>query len=213
MSMNVSFFPNPDYEAKMYADKNGISLDKAKSELKTKYGDPDTSVFAGGGSDTFTPSSKIPSAHTIEADNEVQNYASHNNVTLSEAREALRNLFGNPDGYDGADGNTSTGSSSGSDSHPVATDADNTVQEYASHNGVSTDAAREALRNIFGDPVGYEGADSSSSGGSSSSSSTDNNPFAHIVEADNEVLTYARMHNCSLDEARAALMGIFGNPQ
>ena len=217
MSMKVSF-SNPDIYAQKYASQNGISVDKAKSELKSKYGDPDkNSVFSAQQSDSFTSTTKTPSANAVDADNQAWNYAEHYGVSLSEARDALRNQFGDPTGYDdsaSASSNNPFASASGSsNSHPVATDADNQVQNYADHYGVSTAEAREALRNQFGDPTGYEGADRTSSGSSSRTSSSDNNPFARTVEADNEVLTYARMHNCSLDEARAALMGIFGNPQ
>ena len=207
MSMNISF--NPDIYARQYASQNGISFDEAKTVLKSKYGDPDKnqSVFSiGGGSDSFTSTTKGPTAEAIDADNQVQNYADHYNVSLSEAREALRNQFGDPTNYNGS--SSSGSSSSGNNPFSVAADADNNVLEYAAHNNVSRSEAREALRNQFGDPEGYEGADRRTS-----SSSSDNNPFARTVEADNEVVEYARVHNCSYDEARAALMGIFGNPQ
>lgn len=204
MSMNISF--NPDIYARKYASQNGISFDEAKTVLKSKYGDPDkNSVFSiGGGSDSFTSTTKKPTANAIDADNQVQNYADHYNVSLSEARNALRNQFGDPVGYE-----DSSSGSNNNNPFSVAANADNEVQNYADHNNVSLSEARDALRNQWGDPVGYEGAD----GRTSSSSSSNNNPFARTVEADNEVVEYARVHNCSYDEARAALMGIFGNPQ
>ena len=31
---------NPDEYAKIYAEQNGISVEEAKAELKSKYGDP-----------------------------------------------------------------------------------------------------------------------------------------------------------------------------
>ena len=39
-SQNQQIRQNPDEYAKIYAEQNGISVDEAKAELKSKYGDP-----------------------------------------------------------------------------------------------------------------------------------------------------------------------------
>ncbi len=266
--MQITSFQDPNTYAQLYANQNGISLEEAKSQLKAKYGDPsqeNSSIFSNSDSDTFSSSAAATSISDIlnnnnqdvtadevianlvdffqgliqnlfngnndeeeteeetengtenksttdtnttntnsvaqNADDEVVNYANYWGVSYDEAREALRNMFGDPEGYEGADSNTNPFASSGS----VAQNADDEVANYADHWGVSYDEAREALRNMFGDPEGYEGADQTNT-------TTTSGPSSVAQNSDDEVANYAAHWGVSYEEAREALRNMFGDP-
>ena len=81
-SNSASNQQNPqDAYAQKYADEHGMTLDEAKEELKSTYGDPqapDTQEFQLTGDP--------------EAD--AKNYADLKGISLDEAKEELQNLYG-----------------------------------------------------------------------------------------------------------------------
>jgi len=173
MSVTFNTF-DPNVYAQQYAAQNNMSLADAKAELKAKHGDPQAptgeSVFANMQSysvdendfnlDDFEFTADGPSAKTKEADDEVLRYAAEHNCSRAEAREALKNKFGNPEGYDNTDTTTSSSkkSSSGNQASDKTKEADDEVLRYAAEHNCSRAEAREALKNIFGNPSGYDNA-------------------------------------------------------
>ena len=171
MSVSFNIF-DPNVYAQQYATKNNMSLADAKAALKAKHGAPKAqtseSIFASWQTssisesdfniDDFEFTEDKASSKTKEADDEVLRYAAKHNCSKAEARKALKNKFGNPEGYD----NTSTGSSSSkkSSSDKKASsktkEADDEVTRYANKHNCSKAEAREALKNIFGNPNGYD---------------------------------------------------------
>ena len=145
--MTISF-PPPFADPYEYARENHVSLSEAESRLKEKNGgDPVPPSYFNCENDTFTKSV------AEQADDEVVNLATNLNVSYETARLILQAQNGNPEGYEGADSNSS---SSGS----VAEQADNEVVNYANYFNVAYEIARAALKAIWGNPEGYEGADS-----------------------------------------------------
>ena len=93
---------DPDSYAKSYAEKNGLSFDEAKAELKSKFGDPQqqqTQGF-GGNYDTsiFSPNFGQSNSSMIKQDPDeyAQIYADENGITLAEAKAELKAKYGDP---------------------------------------------------------------------------------------------------------------------
>ncbi len=105
---------NPDDYAQEYANKNGLSLEEAKEELKAKWGDPqkpdttssdyNTSVF-----DKYTAEDntlvgaydETEEGKAINPDEFAQFYADEKGISLDEAKEELKELLGEPDKQSG----------------------------------------------------------------------------------------------------------------
>jgi len=94
LKMNINSLPNmnPEIYARKYAAENNISIETAREQLKAKYGDPSNqTLFQTNSSNSFADvllaniSTKIE-----EADDEVFDYAYRFNVSLDEAKEALK---------------------------------------------------------------------------------------------------------------------------
>ena len=187
-------FPNMDPEAyaRQYASNNNVSMDEARKQLKAQYGDP-TQQSSSTSSTSSSTSSKSPSARTISIDNNVQDVMNHFGFdSIYDAMEYLQNLWGDPEGYDET---TTTSSSSSSTSSPSSrtVEADNTVLDVMDHFGYSADEARTYLRNLWGDPEGYDVPTSSSSSSSSSEDDIDRevrNVMDHFGYTEGQAIAY-----------------------
>ena len=85
-------FINPDDFAQVYADINGLSLEDAKNELKNTYGDPQTPT------DYFS-NNTLWEQNTVgfqNPDDLAQEYADENGISLEEAIDILKELYGDP---------------------------------------------------------------------------------------------------------------------
>ncbi len=105
---------DPDAYAQEYANKNGMTLEEAKAELKSKYGDPkkpeetagaNSSVFGqyGTGFNNNATSQIDAETDISETFNNLKNpdefaqfYADENGISLEEAKAELKELKGEP---------------------------------------------------------------------------------------------------------------------
>ncbi len=129
---------DPDTYAQEYADANGITLDEAKSTLKSLHGEPDYDKN----------SDMIPSQ--ADPDTYAQEYADKNGVSIEEAREALKAKYGDPAAKD--DSTTDSTTDATSDTIPEGVDPDTYAQEYADANGITLDEAKEVLKGKYDEP-------------------------------------------------------------
>lgn len=84
---------DPDTYAQQYADENGLSLEEAKAELKSKYGDPQKPD--NNSNTTANNKNKLPDQGT-DPNSYAQEYADENGLTLDAAIEQLNELYGTP---------------------------------------------------------------------------------------------------------------------
>ena len=128
ISTNYNNLPprqDPNVYAQQFATQNGISIDEAKNQLRTQFGDPqanDESIFNNYLSESGTTNSTVASdaidntedtgfmsfitnlfglnsnegQQDLDPDEVAQEYAVQNNLTLDEAKVELRELYGNP---------------------------------------------------------------------------------------------------------------------
>ena len=150
---------DPEAYARQYASQNNVSMDEARNQLRAQYGDPAQQSSSTSSTSSTTSS---PSARTISIDNNVQDVMNHFGFdSIYDAMEYLQNLWGDPVDYDEA--TTTTSSSSSSSVSSKTAEADNTVLDVMDHFGYTVDEARNYLKNLWGNPEGYDGASSSSS--------------------------------------------------
>ena len=143
MSVNsVSFGQNPDDYAKTYAAQNNLSVEEAKQELKSKYGDPQqdggniSSIFGDSATALISNENQITSwldVPFMDPDAYAQQYADENGITLDEAKEKLGELYGDPEEMFSKD-----------------VDPDYYVKLYASENNITYEEAKEYFENNFG---------------------------------------------------------------
>ena len=214
---------NPDNYAQDYADKNGMTLDEAKSELKEKFGEADPDKYARKYASVYgmtldeakeelkskfgDPSSTTDSTNSttdatsdtipegVDPDTYAQEYADANGLTLDKAKEELKSKFGEPD-YD-----------KNSDMIPSQADPDTYAQEYADKNGVSIEEAREALKAKYGEPK----AKDDSTTDSTTDATSDTIPEG--VDPDTYAQEYADANGITVDEAKEVLKGKYGEPE
>ena len=102
---------NPETDAQNFADANGISLEEAKSILSSNFGSPvlqeaqnvadmvansvdeDAELVDWAEDDNTTA---LPNTNGKTPDAYAQEYADANNMTLDEAKELLKSLYGDP---------------------------------------------------------------------------------------------------------------------
>ena len=84
---------DPDTYAQKYANKHNLTLEDAKTELKSNYGNPKMS----GISDSENSSSATDSIpQGVDPDTYAQEYANKHNMTLEEAKAELKSKYGDP---------------------------------------------------------------------------------------------------------------------
>ena len=108
---NFSFKPvDPNSYAQEYANKNGMTLEEAKAELKSKYGDPQkpeerndvdipifNNYFNADNSSIASDSDILSlSGNLGDPDSYAQVYADEHGISLDEAKNELRELRGDP---------------------------------------------------------------------------------------------------------------------
>ena len=96
---------NPDYYAQLYANKNGISLEEAKQQLKSQFGNPKQhqvnsfqQILFSNNTDSI-PSETIqlqtlgiPLNVILQGDNAIKQYADEYNINLPEKRRLDKNI-------------------------------------------------------------------------------------------------------------------------
>lgn len=126
---------DPDAYAKQYADANNLSLEEAKAELKTKFGDPKEGAnipfLNGQQASIFTSSTSEDSNFSIGNN---FNYDLNNSIFDSQLNNT--NASGN--------------------FLPQQKDPDEYAKEYAQENNISLEQAREELMAQFGEPQEME---------------------------------------------------------
>ena len=96
---------DPDTFAQNYADQNGLSLDEARQQLQSQYGEPDQQNGMQG-NQTGSVDDLIQDLYGTVNNSDLQNYdpdtiaqqyATKYNISLEEALEALAELYGDPE--------------------------------------------------------------------------------------------------------------------
>ena len=223
--MAVSFNPgmNPDEYAKTYAAQNNMSVDDAKAELKSKYGDPDkngsnvsgVSVFSSASGTTGASNEEDRAAaamSNIDPNVFAQQFADQNGMTLDEAIADLEEKLGIPQeptvtdflkNIVGSIAHFLTGGEKVSDKPDPGVDPDTYAQTYADENGITLDEAKAQLKEKYGDPVKPDQEDE-----------TYDVEFGidFDVDPDTYAQSYADAHGITLDEAKEELGKIHGEP-
>lgn len=141
MSVNSVNFrgQNPDDYAQIYANQNNISLDEAKTALKSKYGDP---TQDGSNAPSIFNVSSVSGTQEIgdmfsfgmDPDAYAQQYADENGLTLEEAKEKLGELYGDPEEME----------------FDKDIDPDYYVKLYAEENNISYEEAKAYFEEHYG---------------------------------------------------------------
>ena len=183
--MQISSFQDPNTYAQQYATQNNLSLDDAKSQLKSRYGAP---------------------SQQMNPDAYAQQYATENNISLEKAKAQLKAKYGDPvqaKGY--SFGNTLTSdtftSSANTYSNISLSDLFNDDDNTDTQDTSIISFIKGLLENLRTGKNNGENEDSTTK-----SSNQDNNP-------DDIAQLYADLNNISLDEAKEKLKSILGDPQ
>lgn len=177
---------DPDSYAKTYADKNGITLEEAKAELKSKYGDPSQSAspsIFGFNQNTETASELDFSDIDIsgfECENPFGNFFK-NIASLFKGGDGPQNE-GDPQPHLGENGEQQSGPVNEGDPQPHLNNADGPVNEG--------DPEFHLANNFFG--MGIE-----------AQTKQDPDEFAKA---------YADEKGITLEEAKAELEALYGAP-
>lgn len=146
MSVNSVNFrgPNPDDYAQIYANQNNLSLEDAKAELKSKYGDPtqDGSNAPSIFNSLSTSADEFIKVGDIGMDPDVfaQQYADENGITLDEAKAKLEELYGKPEEMSRADDME----------FDQDIDPDYYVKLYAAENNITYEEAKAYFEEHYG---------------------------------------------------------------
>ncbi len=167
---------NPEAYAKAYADKNGISIEEAREELKAKYGDPaqnagNISVFGNQVSENsyydFTPGNlDISDLNWGEGFNEGMQMPEQGGIKelFQKFMDFLRGgsgpkKEGDPQSHINPATNTVSGPQKEGDYNPTQgpedgsqKDPDTMAQEYADEHNISLDEAKAKLKELYGEP-------------------------------------------------------------
>ncbi len=122
-------------------------------------------IGQAGGSSSRPPQGMDPNAYA-------QKYAQENGMSLEQAKVKLKELYGDPQAPQGAQGGNSLQSTSiwnmsgGSNSVTGMQSPDAMLQQYMSEHGVDEATAKTALKEMYGDPKppGEQGQQVSQSG-------------------------------------------------
>ncbi len=85
---------DPDTYAQEYANKHNMTLEEAKAELKSKYGDPKAPSTSSNSKNSSSATDSIPQG--VDPDTYAQEYANKHNMTLEEAKAELKSKYGDP---------------------------------------------------------------------------------------------------------------------
>jgi len=175
-----------DTYAQNYADANGLTLDKAKEELKSKFGEPtEPSAAAKDGIDPG-----------VDPDTYAQNYATEHGLTLEAAKEELKAKYGDPEAVEEAELEETEEPDS-------SVDPDTYAQNYATEHGLTLEAAKEEMRIKFGDPTEQEEY------GYSNEYDFDRDEF----DPERIARDFADRFDMDVDEAMDALLDLWGIPE
>ena len=122
---------NPDAYAQRYANQKGLSLEEAKSELKTQYGEP-------------SQQSQVNSYESYGFDSE-ETVLSTDMDFKTLFKELLNTLRG-------PQNTQNTQNTQKQDGLPQDQDPDSYAQQYADENGISIDEAKAELEEKYGKP-------------------------------------------------------------
>jgi len=128
---------DPDSYAQSYATKNGLSLEAAKEELKSKYGDPtqpdNSSIFASN--ETSSENNSVANNISLS---DIQEVTTGDTESDTSFMDLIKNLFGIKDNKE----------SSKIDN----LDPDTVAQKYATANNITLAEAKTKLGELYGDP-------------------------------------------------------------
>ncbi len=165
---------NPDEYAKIYADQNGLSLEEAKADLKSKYGEPDENASAFNGfnlSNTAVNYSDMFDGSFSENDLDFEENQGRGENIFEKFLDFLKGNKGPKEEGDPQrhlkDGNSSpTGPQNPGDFNPVdfedETDStsdskkmqspDDYAQQYADEHNITLEEAKAELEEKYGKP-------------------------------------------------------------
>lgn len=158
-------FNDPNAYAQSYADKNGISLEEAKAELKAKYGDPSKN---GAGAPTETTQGElfasatdenslvdVDTSFTFDDDSEdvveIYDLNDSQQPTQSVDKEAIVNALVKKAGISETEAKDAL-SALGLDKGADKVDPEVKLQAFAEATGLSTSDAKEFLKTYVGEP-------------------------------------------------------------
>ena len=165
---------NPNQDAQNFADANNLSLDEAKKILSGEYGAPQapkaaSAVKTSSGASTtkldnsgeiltsgdsqdeeydiamsIDISGYVPVQSTGNPDEDAQNFADANNLSLDEAKEILSSAMGSPEQPKAKSDSSSSSSDSTSDSTSNSSDTTTTAKTYTAKQQTAIDKLSNA---------------------------------------------------------------------
>lgn len=138
---------DPDTYAKQYAEKNGLSLEDAKAELKSKFGDPSVGAqipMQPQGQNIFSQS--MPEDEYVDTSSISFDFNDFSTEDTS-ATKSGHNLFS-----DFLNTNHSSISLTNGEEAAFEMDPDAYAKQYAEENNMTLEEAKEELKEKYGDP-------------------------------------------------------------
>ena len=129
---------DPDTYAKQYASENNISLDKAREELRSKFGDPQAP------DESVSTVNNIPSVSSDSMDLDEFEGLDDKVDSKSSVLESLRTLLSMLTGK--------TEKAKRPDKSKEKQDPDAYAQQYANEHNISLEEAKAELKKQHGDP-------------------------------------------------------------